>query len=78
VPRVERPGPAAGRLRRPFYGWGIVAAAFVTMAVVADARTAFSFFYDGDLLAALRKVRAVAGRTLRPAGPAARPAKSGA
>jgi hypothetical protein len=75
---VERPGPAAGGLRRPFYGWVIVAAAFVTMAVVVNTRTAFSLFYGGDLLAAPRKVRAVAGRTPRPAGPAARPAKSGA
>lgn len=44
-------GAGAGRLRRlpVFYGWVLVATAFVTMGVVVNARTAFSLFYPSIL-----------------------------
>jgi hypothetical protein len=41
----------AGRLRRfpVFYGWVLVATAFVTMGIVVNARTAFSLFFPSIL-----------------------------
>jgi hypothetical protein len=37
-------------LRRPvFYGWVLVATAFVTMGIVVSARTAFSLFFPAIL-----------------------------
>ena len=43
-------GAAGSGQRRPvFYGWVLVGTAFVTMAVVVNARTAFSLFYPSIL-----------------------------
>jgi hypothetical protein len=41
----------AGRLRRfpVFYGWVLVATAFVTIGIVVNARTAFSLFFPSIL-----------------------------
>lgn len=45
APPPSRPMPR-GRLRLPFfYGWVLVAIAFVTMAVGVNARTAFSLLF---------------------------------
>jgi len=45
-----QPSGAAPRRRAPiFYGWTLVATAFVTMAVVVNARTVFSLFFPSIL-----------------------------
>ena len=50
-PGTGGPRGGAGGLRRPpvFYGWVLVATAFVTMGIVVNARTAFSLFFPAIL-----------------------------
>ncbi|MFP6747195.1 MAG: MFS transporter [Alphaproteobacteria bacterium] len=46
VPEVTSPQPHRGRQRLPFfYGWVVVAIAFVTMAIGVNSRTAFSLLF---------------------------------
>src|SRR5262245_60213798 len=49
-PRERSPAPPRGLQRVPiFYGWILVATAFVTMGIMVNARTAFSLFFPSIL-----------------------------